>query len=92
MVLRDGEPAIWYMGRQGQAGWDQVMYRGPEIYLWSTNVNLLHKGGHVAVSHQKAPVLGTLLILCSCLAAALQYIIQVIFATTINKAKKKKNL
>ncbi|KAI8532226.1 hypothetical protein RHMOL_Rhmol11G0196600 [Rhododendron molle] len=56
-----------------------TFYKEAEINLWSTNLNLLHKGdGHEAVSHQKAcnSVLGALLVVCSCSVVSLQFIIR----------------
>ncbi|KAF7127126.1 hypothetical protein RHSIM_Rhsim11G0133900 [Rhododendron simsii] len=52
-LVQDGEAAIWYLSRQGQAGWDFLciggamlltFYKEAEINLWSINMNLLHKG------------------------------------------------
>ncbi|KAF7128072.1 hypothetical protein RHSIM_Rhsim11G0133100 [Rhododendron simsii] len=59
-----------------------TFYKGAEINIWSTSVDLLHKGsnhgGHVAASHQKAgnPVLGALLIVGCCFSIAMGLIIQ----------------
>ncbi|XP_058191857.1 WAT1-related protein At1g25270-like [Rhododendron vialii] len=59
-----------------------TFYKGAEINIWSTSVDLLHKGpnhgGHVAASHQKAgnPVLGALLAVCCCFSLAMGLIIQ----------------
>ncbi|KAH7834962.1 hypothetical protein Vadar_021443 [Vaccinium darrowii] len=59
-----------------------TFYKGAEINLWSTSVDLLHKGqnqgGHVAASHQKAgnPALGALLVVCCCISSAMGLIIQ----------------
>ncbi|KAH7833518.1 hypothetical protein Vadar_007108 [Vaccinium darrowii] len=59
-----------------------TFYKGAEINLWSTRVDLLHKGqnqgGHVAASHQKAgdPVLGALLVVGFCFSMAMALIIQ----------------
>lgn len=59
-----------------------TFYKGAEINIWSTSVDLLHKGpnhvGHVTASHQKAgnPVLGALLVVCCCFSMAMGLIVQ----------------
>ena len=59
-----------------------TLYRGVEIDLWSTHVNLLHHDHqqHVAPSYQQSSsrqVIGTLLCLASSLSYAIWLIIQV---------------
>ncbi|GFS38015.1 nodulin MtN21 /EamA-like transporter family protein [Actinidia rufa] len=59
-----------------------TFYKGLEVKLWSTNVDLLHKsqhhGGHVAASHPPDGnhVLGALLVVCCCLSSAMGLIFQ----------------
>ncbi|CAL5434451.1 unnamed protein product [Camellia sinensis] len=60
-----------------------TFYKGAEIDIFSTNVNLLHKsqphrGGHVASSHEEGGnhALGALLIVCCCFSAAAGLIVQ----------------
>ncbi|GMQ01751.1 hypothetical protein CsSME_00048285 [Camellia sinensis var. sinensis] len=60
-----------------------TLYKGAEIDIFSTNVNLLHKsqphrGGHVASSHEEGGnhALGALLIVCCCFSAAAGLIVQ----------------
>ncbi|KAG5525935.1 hypothetical protein RHGRI_032288 [Rhododendron griersonianum] len=59
-----------------------TFYKGAEINIWSTSVDLLHKGpnhgGHAAASHQKAgnPALGALLAVCCCFSLAMGLIVQ----------------
>lgn len=56
-----------------------TFYKGVEVHLWSTHVNLLH---HVATTQQSQGgsddrLLGSLLALASCFCGALWLIIQV---------------
>ncbi|KAL7227824.1 hypothetical protein ACSBR1_022664 [Camellia fascicularis] len=60
-----------------------TFYKGAEINIFSTNVNLLHKsqpqqGGHVASLHEEGGnhALGALLIVCCCFSAAAGLIVQ----------------
>ncbi|KAF8411629.1 hypothetical protein HHK36_004187 [Tetracentron sinense] len=55
-----------------------TFYKGVEINLWSTNVDLLHHGGHTAASHRDSDnrVLGSLLALGACLSYSAWLIIQ----------------
>ncbi|CAL5358396.1 unnamed protein product [Camellia sinensis] len=62
-----------------------TLYKGAEIDIFSTNVNLLHKsqphrGGHVASSHEEGGnhALGALLIVCCCFSAAAGLIVQAV--------------
>ncbi|XP_028095523.1 WAT1-related protein At1g68170-like [Camellia sinensis] len=67
-----------------------TLYKGAEIDIFSTNVNLLHKsqphrGGHVASSHEEGGnhALGALLIVCCCFSAAAGLIVQGIVASGV---------
>ncbi|PSS02842.1 WAT1-related protein [Actinidia chinensis var. chinensis] len=59
-----------------------TFYKGSEINIWSTNVDLLHQsqhqGGHVAASHPPDGnhVLGALLIVCCCFCVAMGLVVQ----------------
>ncbi|CAL5438762.1 unnamed protein product [Camellia sinensis] len=60
-----------------------TFYKGTEIDIFSTNINLLHKsqphrGGHVASSHEEGGDLGALLIVCCCFSAAARLIVQAV--------------
>ena len=58
-----------------------TFYKGPQINIWSTKVNLLkHKDQHVAASHGELDnhVLGSILAVASCFSYAIWLIIQVI--------------
>nr|KJB40436.1 hypothetical protein B456_007G063300 [Gossypium raimondii] len=56
-----------------------TFYKGKELNLWSTNINVVKHGGHHHTSTKHAAVgdqvLGSLLALASCLAFAIWYII-----------------
>ncbi|TYI54274.1 hypothetical protein E1A91_D11G063100v1 [Gossypium mustelinum] len=56
-----------------------TFYKGKELNLWSTNINIVKHGGHRHTSTKHAAVgdqvLGSLLALASCLAFAIWYII-----------------
>lgn len=60
-----------------------TFYKGKELNLWSTNINILKPGGHHHTRTKHAAVgdqvFGSLLALASCLAFAIWYIIHVSF-------------
>ncbi|XP_059653384.1 WAT1-related protein At1g68170-like [Cornus florida] len=53
-----------------------TFYKGVEVDIWSTHVDLLHHQGRVSAPHSDNHVLGALLAICSCLSYALWLIIQ----------------
>uniref|UniRef100_A0A5B6YH78 WAT1-related protein n=1 Tax=Davidia involucrata TaxID=16924 RepID=A0A5B6YH78_DAVIN len=55
-----------------------TFYKGVDINIWSTHVDLVHHDRYVASSHQESKnrVLGALMALASCFSAALWLIIQ----------------
>lgn len=58
-----------------------TFYKGSEINIWSTHVDLVHSAGHVASSHGQSGNfgLGALLVLGCCFSYALWLSVQVIF-------------
>lgn len=56
-----------------------TLYKGVEIKIWSTHVDLLHHAGvrHMASSNAGKRLIGSLLALGSCLSYALWLIVQV---------------
>lgn len=57
-----------------------TFYRGVEIDIWSTNINLIHSNGHAASLHADPGkrFLGALFALGSCFGYAIWLVIQVI--------------
>ncbi|CAK7335464.1 unnamed protein product [Dovyalis caffra] len=54
-----------------------TFYKGVEVNIWSTNVNLLQHGqSHLASSHDHRRGLGFFMALCNCLSYASWLIIQ----------------
>ncbi|KAF5952042.1 hypothetical protein HYC85_009986 [Camellia sinensis] len=55
-----------------------MFYKGAELNIWSTNVHLFHKGGHVASPHphDRNDMVGILLILSCCISTATGLIVQ----------------
>lgn len=55
-----------------------TFYKGVEIKLWSTNINLLHHGAAALQESSPNQVLGSLLAVASCVCIAVWLIVQVI--------------
>ena len=62
-----------------------TFYKGAEIDIWSTHVNLLHHNGHLASSQPSDSsnhLLGSIFAIGSCVSFALWLVIQVILFQT----------
>ncbi|KAI8027109.1 WAT1-related protein [Camellia lanceoleosa] len=55
-----------------------TFYKGAALNIWSTNVHLFHKGGHVASPHprDRNDIVGLLLVLSCCISIATALIVQ----------------
>ncbi|KAL7235990.1 hypothetical protein ACSBR1_019299 [Camellia fascicularis] len=55
-----------------------MFYKGAELNIWSTNVHLFHKGGHVASPHphDRNDVVGPLLVVSCCVSTTIGLIVQ----------------
>ena len=55
-----------------------TFYKGVELNLWSTNINLLHHGAATSQQSSNDQVLGSILAVVACMCFAVWLIIQVI--------------